>query len=56
MTLAVTVDAVVPLEVFTMRYVLAVLAAFKGNKSRAARALGVSRFALARMVKRGAVL
>lgn len=54
--LAVTVDAVVPLEVFTIRYALAVLGAHNGNKSRAAKALGVSRFVLARMVKRGTEL
>lgn len=54
--LVVAVDAVVPLEVFTLRYALAVLGAHSGNKSRAARALGVSRFALQRMCKRAETL
>lgn len=55
-TLAVTVNAVVSLETFTIRYALAVLDAHDGNKSRASRALGISRFTLARLVKRAAAL
>ncbi|HUS27570.1 MAG TPA: helix-turn-helix domain-containing protein [Kofleriaceae bacterium] len=56
MTLAVTVEAVVPLEVFMIRYALAVLAAHDGNKTHAAKALGVSRFMLQRLCKRAATL
>lgn len=56
MTLAVTVDTVVPLEVFTIRYALAVLGAHNGNKSRASRALGITRYALLRLCKRAADL
>ncbi len=48
----VTIAAIVPLEVFTMRYAIAVLRAHRGNKSRAAEALGVSRHLLGRLVKR----
>lgn len=53
---SVTVGAVVPLEVFTIRYAMAVLEAHAGHISKAAAALGVSRFILARMIKRAAVL
>lgn len=56
MLLTVTVGAVVPLEVFTIRYALAVLGAHNDNKSAAAIALGVSRHALARLVKRARAL
>lgn len=53
---AVTVGAIVPLEVFALRYALAVLGVFKGNKTKAAEALGMSRHALGRMLKRGTEL
>lgn len=56
MTLAVTVDAVVPLEVFTIRYALAVLGAHNDNKTAAARALGITRYTLLRLVKRASEL
>ena len=55
-TLAVTVDTVVPLEIFTLRYAVAVLGAHNGNKSRAARALGITRYSLLRLCKRASEL
>lgn len=48
----VTIEAAVTLEVFTIRYALAVLEAHAGNVTRAAATLGLSRFALARLIKR----
>lgn len=54
--LAVTVNAVIPLETFTLRYVLAVLRAHKGKKSATARALAVTRYKLAVHLKRAAEL
>lgn len=56
MTLQVTVDTVVPLEIFTLRYALAVLGAHNNNKSRASRALGITRYALLRLCKRATEL
>lgn len=56
MTRAVTVETVVPLEIFTLRYALAVLGAHNNNKSSASRALGITRYALMRLCKRARVL
>lgn len=53
--IAITVGAIVPLEVFALRYAIAVLEVFKGNKTRAAVALGVSRHVLTRLLKRNNV-
>lgn len=50
--LDVTVNAVVPLEVFTLRYALAVLRAHGGNKSKAAGALCISRRSIYRLIER----
>ncbi len=56
MTLAITVSAIVPLAVFEARYALAVLAALHGNKSHAARALGIDRRSLYRLIERAKAL
>lgn len=56
MTSAVTIESVVPLEIFELRYVLAVLELHKGNKARAAKALVVSRRSLYRLLDRAAAL
>lgn len=56
MTGAVTIESVLPLEVFELRYVLAVLALYKGNKSRAAKALQIDRRSFYRRLERAAEL
>jgi transcriptional regulator with PAS, ATPase and Fis domain len=56
MTSAVTIDSVVPLEIFELRYVLAVLRVCNGNKSRAALALAIDRRSLYRRLDRAAEL
>lgn len=56
LTREVSVNTVVPLEVFTIRYALAVLRSYNGNRSHAAKALGVSRWAVLRLLKRAAQL
>lgn len=54
--LAVNVDAVVPYEVFCLRYAMAVLDAHNGNMTRAGKALGLTRHQVARLAKRAAEL
>jgi transcriptional regulator with PAS, ATPase and Fis domain len=54
--LSVEVKTVVTLEVFTLRYALAVLRAHNDNKTHAAAALGITRYTLLRLVKRATEL
>lgn len=56
MTGAVTIESVLPLEIFELRYVVAVLALYKGNKARAAKALQIDRRSLYRRIDRAAEL
>lgn len=50
--LEITVSAIVPLEVLSCRYAVAVVLHERGNKAKAARVLGVDRRTLYRLLDR----